>query len=278
MAAPTLESYSAFQQAYDYFNQELFNGQLPSCLITFQRQKRIMGYVSFRRWVNEQKQYIDELAINPEYFANYPTIEICQTLCHEMVHIWQAHHGKPGRRGYHNKEWARKMKSIGLMPSTTDKPGGETTGEKVGNYILAEGQFIKASESLLKEGFRLHWIDRYPVYREQVPVAVYDPTGKSIELGLSFNDAPSESKLAMFRIDDSVSLGRQTLNDDEEEASSVTLFGSGDNEETLLSSTKPANRSNRHKYQCRHCRMQLWGKPDLRVICGNCEMPLIELT
>ena len=78
---PTPETYHFFQQAYDYFNRTLFEGVLPPCLITFQRQKRLMGYVSFKRWFNRSEQrYIDELAINPEYFAHYPLIEIFQTL------------------------------------------------------------------------------------------------------------------------------------------------------------------------------------------------------
>ena len=85
MKTPTEESYRPFEDAYSFFNQRLFGGELPDCLITFQRQKRIMGYVSLERWVNNQDEYKHELAINPEYFANYPLIEICQTLCHEMV-------------------------------------------------------------------------------------------------------------------------------------------------------------------------------------------------
>jgi len=36
-----------------------------------------------------------------------------------MVHQWQQHHGKPGRRGYHNKQWAAKMNSVGLVPTHT---------------------------------------------------------------------------------------------------------------------------------------------------------------
>lgn len=51
-----------------------------------------------------------------------------------MTHLWQYHFGKPGRRGYHNKEWANKMESIGLMPSSTGQPGGDKTGDK-----MAEG-------------------------------------------------------------------------------------------------------------------------------------------
>ena len=36
-----------------------------------------------------------------------------------MTHVWQHQHGKPSSRGYHNREWAAKMKAIGLQPSNT---------------------------------------------------------------------------------------------------------------------------------------------------------------
>ena len=37
---PTKETYDQFQEAYAYFNRVLFEGQLPNCLITLQRNKR----------------------------------------------------------------------------------------------------------------------------------------------------------------------------------------------------------------------------------------------
>lgn len=51
MARPTLETYSELQQAYDFFNCELFNGVLPQCLVTLQREKRCQGYFSRKRFV-----------------------------------------------------------------------------------------------------------------------------------------------------------------------------------------------------------------------------------
>ena len=32
-----------------------------------------------------------------------------------MCHQWQQHFGKPSRNGYHNKQWADKMESVGLI-------------------------------------------------------------------------------------------------------------------------------------------------------------------
>jgi hypothetical protein len=73
-----------------------------------------------------------------------------------MVHVWQQEHGEPGRGRYHNREWARKMHGIGLMPSSTGKPGGATTGDSMSDYILEGGRFQVACREFLK-CHRLVW-------------------------------------------------------------------------------------------------------------------------
>ena len=36
---PTNRTYGGLDRAYDFFNEQLFGGQLPRCLITMQRKK-----------------------------------------------------------------------------------------------------------------------------------------------------------------------------------------------------------------------------------------------
>lgn len=273
MRTPTEESYRPFEDAYSFFNERLFGGELPECLITFQRQKRIMGYVSLERWVNNQQEYKHELAINPEYFANYPLIEICQTLCHEMVHVWQSKFGTPGRRGYHNLEWANKMMAIGLMPSTTGEPGGDIVGEHVADYILFDGAFKAAFDELTATGFQLTWMDRYPVVRQETRTVTYTRVGKPVELD---TQAPSASMMLEDRTE---TTARQTLpySFEELDAAFTEVF----TPQLLppanaVPTTKPKVSSNKHKYRCPKCHMQLWGKPELYVICGECNAALVE--
>lgn len=160
---PTSQAYGELQAAFVHYNAALFNDQLPHCLITMQREKRTYGYFSSRRFANRQERTMtDEIAMNPSYFGVVPLLEILQTLVHEMTHAWQFHCGKPGRRGYHNKEWADKMEAIGLMPSDTGKPGGKKTGEKMADYAIEDGLFMQATEALLKTDFRITWFDRHP--------------------------------------------------------------------------------------------------------------------
>ena len=156
---PTKETYDQFQEAYAYFNRALFEGQLPNCLITLQRNKRSYGYFCGDRFGRADGLVTDEIALNPRYFHVRPVAEVLSTLVHEMAHLWQHHCGKPGRGSYHNREWAQRMKAIGLHPSSTGKEGGQETGDSVGHYIVPGGPFEVAAHELLMTRLRDH-LDR----------------------------------------------------------------------------------------------------------------------
>jgi len=162
MANPTEQAYAELQTAFDFFNRELFGGRLPPCLITLQRRRNCYGFFARRQFVDTRGGTTDELAVNPAFFMVVPLAEILQTMAHEQVHLWQAHFGKPGRRGYHNRQFARKMEEIGLMPSATGKPGGVRTGQKMADYIIPGGPFEMAMVKLLERGFGITWRDRHP--------------------------------------------------------------------------------------------------------------------
>jgi hypothetical protein len=65
--------------------------------------------------------------------------------------------GNPPRRGYHDRQWAAKMREIGLQPSSTGEEGGKETGQSMSHYILPGGSFAKAYATLAARGFHLHW-------------------------------------------------------------------------------------------------------------------------
>ncbi|KND60576.1 zinc metalloproteinase Mpr protein [Candidatus Burkholderia verschuerenii] len=229
---PTPEAYAELQQAFEHFNSALFGGQLADCLITLQRERRTYGYFSSARFVHHSGQRTDEIAMNPSYFAIRSIRETLSTLAHEMVHAWQFHHGKPGRRGYHNKEWAARMEEIGLMPSDTGEPGGHKVGERMTHYIVAGGAFDVACAELLTREFKLSWFDRFPPERPRSPL-------------------PSVG-------------GGDAGEDDEDDNEGVDLAGLVE-----LPPEGQVNRSNRIKYRCPTCAAQVWGKPNLRVLCGG---------
>lgn len=155
---PTPEQFTTYQRLFDYFNAELYNGQLPAVILNFSRKAHSCGFFAPHRW-GKGSTTAHEISINPTYLATAPFIDVCQTLVHEMAHLWQMCHGKPSRTGYHNKEWADKMEAIGLMPSTTGAPGGARVGQNMNDYPLPGGAFEKTFKTL-PEDYRLPWHSR----------------------------------------------------------------------------------------------------------------------
>src|SRR5262245_7514086 len=75
-----------------------------------QRSRRSYGYFADERFGHRRgTEVVDEIALNPRTFIDRTDRKIVSTLVHKMVHLWQFHFGKPGRRGYHNKQWGTKM-------------------------------------------------------------------------------------------------------------------------------------------------------------------------
>ena len=162
LANPTQRTYSSLTTAYDFFNRELFGDELPPCLITVQRHKGAYGYFSGERFVNvaDPQEVTDEIALNPAHFATRSPEEVLATLVHEMVHLWQHHFGKQARRSYHDRQWAAKMREVGLIPSDTGEPGGKETGQKMTHYIEQDGPFARACARLLAEQPAMLYHDR----------------------------------------------------------------------------------------------------------------------
>lgn len=216
---PTVQAYAELQSAYDFFNAALFEGQLPPCLMTLQRKgANVRGYFSAERFGHLGGARADELAMNPMHFRSRTVIDVLSTLVHEMVHVWQSHLGKPGRGGYHNKEWATKMKAVGLHPSSTGGPGGKEVGDRMTHYIVDGGPFATQASLLLAKGYRLSWAEDG---LDQVP-----PGG-----------------------------------DDD---------GDGDGKPA------PKDKSNRIKYTCSGCAINAWGKPNIKLVCGDCMLAFEE--
>ena len=204
---PTHETYTEFDRAYDYFNARLFGSQLPSCVITMQRRRTAYGYFAGNAWTDACGQLItDEIAMNPDKFAARSTAETLSTLVHEMCHLQQHHFGKPSRGRYHNREWARMMEAVGLVPSDTGEEGGKKIGDRVSHYTQPGGRFEQACTALIAEGFTVPWVAR--------------------------TEAGEDPERKRKRI------------------------------------------ASKTKYACPSCELTVWGKPEIKVVCGECLAPL----
>jgi hypothetical protein len=157
---------------------------------------------------------------------------------HEMVHLWQFRLGTPSRKGYHNREFAEKMKSVGLMPSSTGQPGGDEVGQHMADYPIAGGPFIVACGQLLQTSFRITWMDRFPIhpYHVSTPAELAgDPSAEAL-VALGAFDVPTKHD----------SLGG--------EAPAVPIAAG-------------VNNSNRVKYSCPVCGDNIWGKGSIQAGC-----------
>ena len=304
------EIHIALQQAHAYFNLALFHGKLPKCTISIQRKANSVGYYSHKRFISDTGLYTDEIALNPEYFGVLPVIDTLATLVHEMVHQWQQYYGTVGRRAYHNREWADKMESIGLMPSDTHQPGGKRTGEHMGHYILEDGLFLWAAERLLQTEFSIGWYDVYPPFPPSIGQKITYSSRLNVENKLKTSPAlPVEQKLSPAYVpsilkplpmptlpieaDDGVNISEETSVSEIIEPLSEPsdhLFDPPQTETLISSYGKPTlnpisvikslkqtdtgyqyrNTSNRIKYCCPSCQAAVWGKPELNILCGDC--------
>ena len=96
----------------------------------------------------------DEISLSPDQLGE-PTLDTLAVLVHEMTHQWQAHFGAPSRSGYHNREWAARMETLGLIPSDTGRPGGKRTGQSMGHYVSDGGPFEQAAKTLRGTGWEV---------------------------------------------------------------------------------------------------------------------------
>jgi hypothetical protein len=239
---PTADLYGQLQWLADHFNRALFDGGLPSTVITVQRSAHTAGHFSESRWRHVSGASISELALNPTYFASRPLIFLCQTIAHELCHLWQHIDGSASRHGYHNSAWATKMEIIGLMPSATGRPGGVRTGQKMSDYPITGGRFLLACEDLIASDFGLRWIDQ----GQRAPTANRSYLGGDVKI-----DGQISERLL-------VPLGN--------------LFPAIDE-----IADKAGTRNSKIKYQCPRCRLKVWGKHGLAIMCRNCEEDLEEI-
>src|SRR5262249_24040287 len=123
----------------------------------YQRRAHSAGYFAPDRFVGRTAGGgKHELALNPDAFIGRSDEWITSVLVHEMAHVWQQQYGKPASRGYHNKEWAAKMKTIGLQPSNTGAVGGKETGQQMQHYVIPGGPFAGACAALAATGWKLN--------------------------------------------------------------------------------------------------------------------------
>jgi hypothetical protein len=245
MSSPTLAFYSSLQAAFDHFNVHLFGGELPACLITLRSASRVYGYHHAKRFVSADGLHLDELGLHPGFFTLRSIEAVLSTLVHEMAHHWQHHFGTPTNSNPHNKEWARKMELLGLVPSHTGLPEGKKTGRSVSHYIQPEGAYLKACRELLATGFALPWMDRHapaPPEREVAHQAALQAAGIVIDT------TPPPSATLPQQI----------------------------NGKTVIVGPPPKRPNTRERFTCPDCGAKAWAAPGTQINCGICSVAMLD--
>ena len=245
MTSPSLTLYTSLQAAFDHFNERLFGGLLPPCLITLRSASRVYGYHHAGRFVSPDGQVLDELGMHPGFFTLRPVEAVMSTLVHELVHHWQNHGGTPSPSNPHNREWAEKMVSLGLQPSKTGLPGGKKTGRSVSHYILPDGPFLQACRDLLIQGFGLPWLDRH------APIATASQVAHQQALvagGVAVEMSPAPMTVLPAKIAGAPSVWEP----------------------------KPKKPPTRFKFNCPKCDTKAWAALDASLLCGVCEVPMVS--
>lgn len=159
-----IADYERLQEAYDWFNQQLFGNTLPEVVITLRGTRTGYGYHLARNFADRVNpaSTIDELAMNATYFDR-SDMDVLSTLAHEMTHIEQEAYGHPSQGGYHNKAWVKLMERIGLRPYNTNDPDKiKQTGTAIHHDTISDGPFEQAANALLKTGWTLHTVEHNP--------------------------------------------------------------------------------------------------------------------
>ncbi len=155
------ETYVRLEEAFNHFNEVLFDGELPCPLITLQRKARSRGFFTPQKFIHRSIEglHLDELALNPKAFHGQPDEFILGFLVRLMCSAWQHHCGHAGRPGYHNSEWAQKMQAVGLEPTSAQTDRTAQTGDRVEHSIVPGGPFDTACRELLTGGKIVYFED-----------------------------------------------------------------------------------------------------------------------
>ena len=146
---PTIEIAQAYQNAYDYFNRQLFEPtfgeRLPDCVLNLSRKRGAAAFFWADQW-NDVKDgsKLAEISMVPEH-TNRPLIELMATLCHEKAHFKDFLDGTNAKGGYHGKSWFKIMYLLGLPGKALSKSMLKVTQE-----IDPDGAFVQVFNRMPK--------------------------------------------------------------------------------------------------------------------------------
>lgn len=270
---PAIEFYGYLQDAFDFFNEHLYDGVLSSVMFTITRKKNTAGYFRKNGWQAEDGSYVHEIAVNPNSFITSSPLEIYQTLVHEMCHQWQREHGKTDpRKNYHNKEWVDKMLSMGLQPISKN---GKGTGQSVSDTPIVGGKFEELCRQFFIKGYKLNLVDSS--FDNSESLKIYN-TIINDRLKI-YNDSTSSDG-----DNETLSLANHLTTTEASNFCSeeVITFNLNAPIAELYDVDAPVQQetptyTKKTAYKCPNCGYKVWGAPNLPIGCLDCHTGLLMI-
>lgn len=129
-------------RAFDWWNAKHWRSKLPKVAINFHPQPangNRLGHYAPGAWTIRVESFVsddgsrsatrdgDEIVFYADLCLKRGMTQVLETLVHEMCHLWQQHHGKPGKRNFHNAQWHREAARVGLV-TVGDARGSSAPG------------------------------------------------------------------------------------------------------------------------------------------------------
>jgi hypothetical protein len=151
-ALPAIEEADALTNAFEYLNEELFDGELGMVKLGLTRNPRVKkGHFAPDAWVDEDGVKWHEIVINAQWYAEVQDFRLAMTtLVHEMGHLEQHENGTQGRETYHNVEYVTRMRDMGV--DSLDMDGNPvSSGDRVSSALIPGGKLEKALMEMPEE-------------------------------------------------------------------------------------------------------------------------------
>lgn len=259
---PTIEFYSYLNEVFDFFNERLFDRELSPIMFVVTRKKNVAGHFRKRGWINEGEDCFHEIAVNPQHFISASPLELYQTIAHEQVHQWQSEHGTESRGGYHNTEWAEKMRFIGLEPISSN---GKGTGQAVSDEPIPGGLFEQACIELFLRGHKLSLVDG--AYNTSAMLRHLNST-----LSQRVDDEIARKEKEGFSQEEIKSIDFEISSEDRDIF--ISTISAPINEfydvEVPMAEAAKTSYSKKSTYQCEGCGIKAWGAPTIKIGCKTC--------
>ena len=248
--APSVRQGNAYFEAFRWFNNQLFDGKLPPVMLCLTRNANVIGgYHCPDKWRDEKGTLLAEIALNANHMDGENIPFLMEILVHEMLHHWQWSLGKPGRMGYHNKEYADKARELGLRPYEQDPKTGEDTGRDTGDAVrtpVVEGGKTAIAIAEMPDGAIFPWV----AHQLQAP-------------GEGGGGSGGE--------------GSDGEEGEDEGCGSAGEGGDRGRGTGGMGGPKPKS-GQRAKFTCAICGLNAWAKPGASLLCGDDGCTLVELS